>query len=55
MSKRAAIILAILILVVSVSAWHAAPVAHRSTSFRIEEDNPAWNCHTMGNHICGHS
>ena len=20
---------------------------------RIEEDSPLWNCHTMGNHICG--
>lgn len=19
----------------------------------IEEDSPLWNCHTMGNHICG--
>lgn len=20
---------------------------------RIQEDDPRWNCHTMGNHICG--
>lgn len=20
---------------------------------RIEEDSPLWNCHTMGNHVCG--
>lgn len=19
----------------------------------IVEDDPAWNCHTMGNHVCG--
>jgi len=22
-------------------------------SSRIQEDDPGWNCHTMGNHICG--
>lgn len=22
-------------------------------SVRCEEDMPCWNCHTMGNHICG--
>jgi hypothetical protein len=20
---------------------------------RIEEDDPGWDCHTMGNHVCG--
>ena len=20
---------------------------------RIEEDDPRWDCHTMGNHVCG--
>jgi hypothetical protein len=20
---------------------------------RIEEDQPGWDCHTMGNHVCG--
>lgn len=23
------------------------------TKIRCEEDMPCWNCHTMGNHICG--
>lgn len=21
----------------------------------LQEDDPGWNCHTMGNHVCGRS
>lgn len=24
-----------------------------AATIRVEEDSPLWNCHTMGNHICG--
>lgn len=26
---------------------------HNVSSGRCEEDMPCWDCHTMGNHICG--
>lgn len=41
---RLAVAIVVLMLLV-VAATHTTP--------RIEEDSPAWNCHTMGNHICG--
>jgi hypothetical protein len=24
-----------------------------SPAVRVEEDSPQWDCHTMGNHVCG--
>lgn len=24
-----------------------------TSTHQIEEDEPGWDCHTMGNHICG--
>lgn len=33
------------------SAPAPAPVHHGGT--RITEDDPRWDCHTMGNRVCG--
>jgi len=30
-----------------------ASTDHPGASQRIQEDDPAWNCHTMGNRVCG--
>lgn len=29
------------------------PAPHPTQTYKITEDDPRWNCHTMGNHICG--
>ena len=53
-----------LIAIVAVVAWYAvaalssssneAPKPSTTTNTQvIEEDEPGWNCHTMGNKVCG--
>jgi len=38
-----------------VTLWGQASTTTTTTTtiVRIEEDSPAWNCATMGNHKCG--
>lgn len=32
---------------------HWAVTRTDSANVRCEEDEPCWNCETMGNHVCG--
>lgn len=39
-------------LLMALSSTDTPPLAPAPTMW-IQEDDPSWDCHTMGNHICG--
>lgn len=54
--RRFMIVWLILILFVSFFLFVVKPMDNFSTdsSVTIEEDDPRWDCHTMGNGVCGY-
>lgn len=44
---------AILALTVATGGLHDPAAPDYGTTQPRFEDEPGWNCHTMGNHICG--
>lgn len=59
--KRTLLTIAVLTLayvaISALSVHHFASVQHHvsshSSHVRIAEDDPRWNCETMGDHVCG--
>lgn len=47
---RQAVVALVLVAIVALVGWWTHPGPPR-----CEEDMPCWNCHTMGNHVCGPS
>lgn len=45
--------IAALILAAFLATLAPAPTLRPTTSTTISEDDPGWNCRTMGNHLCG--
>lgn len=37
----------------SLAGYGVASMVHHKSQEIIQEDDPHWNCHTMGNQICG--
>ncbi len=46
-------IAAIGIAVAALTAQALIPTEAQAAPVRIEEDQPGWDCHTMGNRVCG--
>lgn len=50
---RTRVILGIAATIATLTLMEAAPDRVTIDSPRIEEDDPRWDCRTMGNRICG--
>jgi hypothetical protein len=53
--RRRAVVLAVIVAAFAVGGCRPAPVIRIGHAIHVtcQEDMPCWDCHTMGNRVCG--